>query len=264
MDKKLIFLDGDVLYYNDSAYASMVVELAGNFPDKIRDVTANYTLDYSLFLMDQDDVDWLTNEFAKESPVEVRIPQGFDVTTTLSIFTELVPEKKLYLRWIPKTTLMRKNRDYDEMEYNDECQKIEKIFFFGEALPVLLTALEQQGDMKDSERIDYLFQLYENSKEQNKRELDFEELNYLFELFDIDKSHITLVPDISFVYSFKNKKPYRIIGPEREELMEKNRAVFKIFRDVVCDVNWLAFYVSMDHFHIEILKAMRMVAGTVS
>ncbi|CAO4364709.1 unnamed protein product [Caenorhabditis nigoni] len=177
-----------------------------------------------LFLLDSNDASFAVsnvfklNEQVKKSSYSSDKP----FLHNLASFSK-VSKKHFYIRTVSVTPIQTESR---RRVFAEEILEI---------LEIILNGKEKEKLKK-----------YQNSWKLNsgKLTLHLEELKKVFEDLDVDKSRISLIPDLSDVLATiqmmtRTGDPVISMNYEKAEIVMSNyQAIFKIFQSIICEIDW--------------------------
>ncbi|CAL2035856.1 unnamed protein product [Caenorhabditis brenneri] len=187
------------------------------------------------FLLDTKDQELFLKKTAlpkKNMKKATKALKDLEILNNLENFLKFHPKKRIYLRAIPSTCLKR-----------EESRTV----FAEEVLEIIPILRRQQGkplDGKDDRLKTYRKKWVDDEDLAAVPTLTLPELWYLLEEFDVDKSLLTIVPDP--VYEMTTKKMSEnmnntylyVYTPYGELALRCHHAIFAIFQNIVCDINW--------------------------
>ncbi|CAP20836.2 Protein CBG24166 [Caenorhabditis briggsae] len=182
------------------------------------------------FFLDETDVENVESEMKKCKNQEEKDKKSMEVLSNLSNFMKIF-KKQIYLRTIPDTQIgFNKNR----------------FVFLHEALESIPLALKFQN-LSNLENGTKDFEMY--SKQMGPlEELDtlmtikIEQFEEMLTAFNVDKRQITIITDPTHEPSrrqiYETGKVSGIFSPDSRIFLDKSRAIFLIFQNLIMGVNW--------------------------
>ncbi|UMM43822.1 hypothetical protein L5515_019164 [Caenorhabditis briggsae] len=173
------------------------------------------------FLIDKEDKRRLNEMRNNCQTLQEKYQTTKEVVRSLSKFQEFYPQKRVYLRLIQFRNYPAWNSD---------------IVFFDEAVEVAAVVLKQQGAaperIEEAERI-LARRQRDNEETKNVKTITIYDLNRIFERYGLDRSRITLVPDLCEFAYLKDCHQYadivRTLSPHMNVVMDFKNVLFCIF-----------------------------------